>query len=239
MSEEQKKKGINPRYLSAYVPIVPDDKVVLGKDEVILERRFLTYAMLKDIQQALDSFDKPIPMDLQKQFNPGYCQLSQRDTCRTTAIDMAQDVAMLDNLGKGVSGLFFRRLPLSMTIVNGIIQPEHLFVLPPPPNAFKDMEPKNLLIAKRLYRRLDEIIQIQKKNPLTQQKFEAIKKLYKETTENYACDHSQLMKHIEKWHSDNQELLGSHRKAHWFRFQTASTKMFNEILAENKSTRPN
>ncbi|WP_133138674.1 hypothetical protein [Legionella genomosp. 1] len=212
-SSEQVKRKVTSRYLSAFQPVEENE------DEIIFQHRFL-----RDLTSA----------DTEEGFKPDYCEISQRNTCRHTAVDMTRRATLLDDLGKGVSRLFFRRLPLSMRLNEGLVETDHFFLLPPPPNAFTNMHPKTLAIAKRLYSRLDEMIQIGDKNPITCDKFEAIKQLYNETTQDYACDYPKLIHHIEDWLTDKRRLIGTHRNAHWFQTTTASTKMFNEILDEYK-----
>lgn len=167
-----------------------------------------------------------------------YSYLSPGNTCRHTAITLAKQGTKRDDLGTGVSTIGTVELPLYAEFNYGKSFAPGFCILPQPPTALKNIAKPKLDILTKFYRRMDEIILSQQKNPLTMQKFEIVKQLYNQMTKNIQRPLIQLLEGIQLWELNNRGLINKHRKQHWFSFQTATRKMVNDINDNIISPRP-
>lgn len=159
-------------------------------------------------------------------------RLSGGNTCRHSAIRMTRAAMGPRDMGAGVSNQFFKKLPLTATLKRA----EHFddrtqffYILPQPPGSYDSLPEHTRWIAKKLYRRLDEMIMMQHRNPLTMSKFQGIKGLYQQIMADQETDIVSILKGIRDWEAENRTLIASHRKDHWFHFATATEKMFGDL----------
>lgn len=165
--------------------------------------------------------------------------LNLSNTCRHSAIHLAQEAIHQRELGRGISSLFFRSPPLNAVFVDGKLnkQPHYFYILPLPPTAFASLPATELNIVSKLYRRLDEMVLIEHQSALTHQKFERMKELYNQLTSKQQVTISDIMNGIEAWEAKNKALISTHRQSHWIPFRTATQTMFDSFHAEFKVIR--
>lgn len=153
------------------------------------------------------------------------------NSCRHGAIRLAQHASHRKDLGESASTCFFKSLPLTAIFCGGTVTKAtpYFYILPMPPTAFEGIDSKKAGILNQLYKRLDEIVLSEQQNPVTIQKFQKIKQLYIDLTQDDELPLLSVINGIETWERENQALIATHRKSHWFSFQTATQKMFAQL----------
>lgn len=156
------------------------------------------------------------------------------NTCRHSAVQLTKDAIKCSDLGNAVSSAFFQSPPLHAVFSKGKVEKTtpYFYVLPLPPTAFDAMLPRKFKIINQLYRRLDEIVLSEQNNPITIQKFNQLKDLYNHLTRDSKTSIIDVMNGVEQWEEAHRSLISTHRKTHWFSFQTATQKMFVDFHKE-------
>lgn len=204
--------------LDAYCPVSETDSEITLKWQSVEADNLITY-----------SSDNPEDLD-------GYKHIGLINTCRHSAIKLTQKASQLSDLGRGVSSLFTISAPLTTQVTGGVMgtKGEHIYILPLPPRSFPELSDKKMAIIKKLYERLDTILLLEQNKESTIEKFEKIKSLYESITSNEAASMSEVFNEISGWVDANKQLISTHRKSHWISFPTATEKMFEKLLEENR-----
>lgn len=161
-----------------------------------------------------------------------YKRLGLFNTCRHSAIRLTKNASHRSELGRGVSSLFFKALPLLAVFAKGQLKQEScssFYILPLPPTAFKNLSAEQLKIISQLYKRLDTIILSAQNNPVTMEKFNKIKGLYCVLAKNSTLKLFDVLNVIEIWGKENHALIVKHRESHWISFHTATQTMFSNF----------
>ncbi|WP_028389259.1 hypothetical protein [Legionella fairfieldensis] len=136
--------------------------------------------------------------------------LTIRNTCRTTALDIVDYIAH-PLLSAKVSRKFYKPLPLKTIFQNGYAQ--HLYILPQPLDAKKTQNISPLIreVFIDIYKRLDDLLCSTHRSISTREKFEAIKNVYNELI---TCDKNDLpafKRKMEHLIISNQGIIFQHR----------------------------
>ncbi|MDP1604041.1 MAG: hypothetical protein Q8M03_12340 [Legionella sp.] len=159
-------------------------------------------------------------------------RISKSNNCRHSAIKMTKRATGLNDLGRGISSLFTRDAPLKAKSVGGKMGAgdSYIYILPLPPNCYQHISQKKRDIITKLYNRLDGLIVKKQESKVTIAKFKEIKNLYNSITANEEASLEDIFAEINEWVTNNKELIRTHRESHWISFQTATEKMFNQLL---------
>lgn len=155
------------------------------------------------------------------------------NSCRHSALTLLRQGTGLKHPGRGVSSFFFKQLPLTTTLeTDAMGLDDSLYLLPLPPEAYAVPDSPLHNILQPLYLRLDNLTVSHQANPLTRQKFSAIKALYQSLTQSQPTSMALLLERLTAWVKNNQTLIGSHRQSHWISFPTATEKVFDALLKD-------
>jgi hypothetical protein len=208
--------------LEAYIPITKTDK------KVTFEWRSVESLNVENqIKKPHDKDTIIEPTRNSKALNLSLVS----NTCRHSAIHFTQQARNNKHMGQGVSSAFFKKLPLKATFTNGEVSKQHYFyILPLPPSSYSDLSKEQEHILKKLYKRLDRLLQKHQNNPLTAEKFEQLKTLYNSITPKQTTAIWQVIDAVETWEKDNKTLISSHRSSFCFHFgKTATESMFKSF----------
>lgn len=165
-------------------------------------------------------------------------QLHINNSCRHTALNLFETIFLgkffdIDLIANHFS--FLKPFPNQCHIVSrdGNIQMKNfgsekfhpIFIFPTPPFVAPSERKLKEKILLRIYRQLHKVSQVYLDNPVTYQKFDAMKELY--ATIN-SCDGSGLADIAEQWEMKYEKLIGEHRGFSLFG-RTATCAMLNEL----------
>ncbi|MFC3907645.1 hypothetical protein ACFORL_00945 [Legionella dresdenensis] len=197
--------------LSAFVPV----SEVSGNGEVVMAWR---------------NFEDPpgTGTDFSQDYKVHY-DFGFDNNCRHSAIALTKKSTGLQDLGPGVSEKFFKKMPLPGYLFGGAISGEQarpILILPFSPALLLNLDAEKRKVAVKLYNRLEEMILIAGKNPVTDRKFLAIRDLYEKITQDNEINMPAV---IADCFEKNKILISTHRRFHWWQ-KTKTEKMFNELM---------
>lgn len=163
------------------------------------------------------------------------------NNCRHSAIRLTKKATSLQDLGQGISSLFFKNPPLKAVFSSGKLDEmtPYFYILPTPPKAFLPMEKNKFRVINALYKRLDALTLTQQENHLTNDKFQKLKALYNNLTRSHSASMLEILSSIVDFAKENKRLVETHRESHWFSFQTATQKMFAKLHEEFEQLQSN
>ncbi|STY28266.1 Uncharacterised protein [Legionella wadsworthii] len=134
-------------------------------------------------------------------------EINASNTCRTTAYDLLQ--YPLPYAPK-VPSLFLMELDYKTTLSCSKLNPGTFYILPPPPNCFQ-LNPTQMKVLEKLYKKLEDLPKKQSGSDVTRKKFEALKQLYKELAGEPQLSLTNLLEKITLHRKANHDLFNEKR----------------------------
>lgn len=178
---------------------------------------------------------------VKEQLAKDIAQLSVGNTCRHTAIRLAEEVQRrpLHSFSSLVSRFFFKDMPYTTRLDHG--RPWTgipFYVLPTPPTLHPEQNLEQRTAKKtleHLYWRMEKIALLEPQAQKTQEKFSCLKAMYNELfSEQEPLSIEALLDSIQQWKNKNQETLSAHRRLGFWKFlnpaKTATMSLVDAIL---------
>jgi hypothetical protein len=166
---------------------------------------------------------------------PDITQLSIRNNCRHTVISLVESfLPSGEKMTAGISKFAYQKLPYRATYRNDQIEtPFYLFPIPP---SKEGMDPKQYKILLALYQRLQKIPKTNPHSSETRDKFEAVKKLYRELqpAADAELTLSEISQRIRSW---SQENAGTIDQCRYFNVRRTSTRRMVRQIEKMSSNR--
>ncbi len=142
-------------------------------------------------------------------------QLSARNTCRHTAIDLIEHTQGNIPLTTKVSRSFFRDLPLKTNFTGG--EPDnHFYVFPLPPNSYHAGKKQTAQLTK-IYKRMEALLEKDPYGENTIAKFNALKTLYNNQAGLLASNNLEAaLENIQQWKAANNTIINTLRAQSFF-----------------------
>lgn len=127
--------------------------------------------------QQLGKSEFIAPVDKKASFlEAGGKELHMTNTCRTTALGIVEAIL---GFVTTISSYFFIKPDYQTKLVGGNPEKETFYILPPPPNVYKNVSATQLQTMEKLYEKLEELPKSYSDKPETRAKFDALKDVYK------------------------------------------------------------
>lgn len=157
--------------------------------------------------------------------------LSVRNSCRHSALALIEEAGKMP-ISSTVSGSFYRNLLCHTKLEYGVpSQAIPFYVLPVPPAAYPGLSNDAKKIIDTLYKRMENLLNIEANSKETHKKFACLKQLYVQTVgpqQEQTLD--ELLQSIQTWKQENQSTLASLRKTYfWDRFITRKSATMLEV----------
>ncbi|WED42486.1 hypothetical protein [Legionella cardiaca] len=170
--------------------------------------------------------------------------IALNNNCRTTAKYLTKTTMTAESL-PNVPSFYRSSLPFKAILSQGKISTP-LFIYPPPPPAIQDPEMKKQWeVLKKIYARIDKIAKSSSddNSKSSHEKFNSLKGLYQTQYNKLVGKQSslkELMDDINQYVLQEKSVIDDKRSfmGRFFKFKTATRKMFNEIQEECSKIKP-
>lgn len=156
--------------------------------------------------------------------------LNRNNTCRTTAKEIMGEILKFE---PQVSGHFYSRPSYKSRLINGDIDTRSLYILPPPPNVYEDLDELQSKLLNKIYQRLEKIPNLAHESDLSHGKFEALKKIYCKIAGKNQIDAHSLLEKINRYEEKHKNILFKQRVPDLLIklgfFTTRTERLFREI----------
>ena len=159
-------------------------------------------------------------------------QIHVFNTCRNTALNMVE--AILGFMTK-VSQHFFISPRYQTQLIAGQPDKNSFYILPSPPNVFKDkLSDRQFKILNKLYQRMEEIPLANANTPQTRAKFDALKATYKDIAGTNNLSANELLSKIQEHEEKNKAALFEKRSPNFTEQGLISFIHYRKIVYKNE-----
>ncbi|STX28158.1 Uncharacterised protein [Legionella beliardensis] len=216
-------KEIASQAIEAYVPIETSNRANLKSHEIVFK-----YKKLKECTFP-PTIEQPVNLRSKNNIFVDTNQIHAGNTCRHSAVNI---IEVILGFKTNISKQFFIPLRYKTKLKGGVPDKTSFYILPPPPTVYNDLTHDQTRVLNKIYKRLEEIPQLNCTSAKTRIKFDELKNLYKDIAGSSSLNATQLLEHIVNFLDQKEAILFQKRANRFISFFTpvsSTEKMFNRI----------